>query len=115
MNINKIKKELQFTEEGLSEKLDNLKAEYIELLNQQAVTNNELNSATNRITQIKGSNELASLNQKDKLAERELMKEQLANLSKKIEIETEKLKTIKEKYKIKTDELRKQQKNNEEI
>ncbi|HLR60749.1 MAG TPA: chromosome segregation protein SMC [Pseudogracilibacillus sp.] len=115
MHINKLKKELQFTEEGLSEKLDNLKAEYIELLNQQAVTNNELNSATNRITQIKGSNELASLNQKDKLAERELMKEQLANLSKKIEIETEKLKTINETSKIETDELSKQQVNYEEM
>src|SRR5699024_11658858 len=58
---------------------------------------------------------LAYINQKEKLTESELMKEQLAKLSKKIEIETEKLKTINETSKIETDELSKQQVNYEEM
>ncbi len=113
--INKIKKELQYTEEGLSEKLDNLKANYIEKLNEQAVKNNELNSATNRIEQIEGSNKSASLNQKDKLSERESMKEKLTNIIKKLEKEELELKKINDNSEFGMNELNKQQVNYEEM
>lgn len=113
--IKKTKKELQFTEEGLSEKIASLKADYIEKLNEQAVNKNELNSAINRIEQIEGANKSASLNQKDKLIERGSTKERLINFNEKLAKEEAKLKDIIEKTERETNELSEKQVNYEEM
>src|SRR5699024_9061062 len=78
--ILKQEEQIQKTGEKISNKLEKLKANYIEKLNEQAVKKNELNSSTNRIEQLRNINESASLDQEDKLKEREIAKEKLNNL-----------------------------------
>src|SRR5699024_9514376 len=78
-------------------KLEELKSDYIEKLNEQDVKKNELNSSTNRIEQLRNINESASLDQEDKLKEREIAKEKLNNLIDKIKNENNKLTEINKK------------------
>src|SRR5699024_2597549 len=95
-NIHKLEAQLQETGEELSDQLEELKSDYIEKLNEQAVKKNELNSSTNRIEQLRNINESASLDQEDKLKEREIAKEKLNNLIDKIKNENNKLKEANE-------------------
>src|SRR5699024_10111841 len=110
-NIHKLEAQLQETGEELSDQLEELKSDYIEKLNEQAVKKNELNSSTNRIEQLRNINESASLDQEDKLKEREIAKEKLNNLIDKIKNENNKLteinkKSENEKNKLKQKELK---------
>src|SRR5699024_3983683 len=93
-NSHKLEAQLQETGEELSDQLEELKSDYIEKLNEQAVKKNELNSSTNRIEQLRNINESASLDQEDKLKEREIAKEKLNNLIDKIKNENNKLTEI---------------------
>src|SRR5699024_1066896 len=96
--------------------LEELKSDYIEKLNEQAVKKNELNSSTNRIEQLRNINESASLDQEDKLKEREIAKEKLNNLIDKIKNENNKLTEINKKSekenKIKKRKIEKEKINN---
>src|SRR5699024_9239041 len=102
-NIHKLEAQLQETGEELSDQLEELKSDYIEKLNEQAVKKNELNSSTNRIEQLRNINEWACLDQEDKLKERENNKE--TEINKKSEKEKNKLKQKELKYEEMRDKL----------
>src|SRR5690625_5171675 len=114
-NIHKLEAQLQETGEELSDQLEELKSDYIEKLNEQAVKKNELNSSTNRIEQLRNINESASLDQEDKLKEREIAKEKINNVIDKNKKEKNKLKKKNKKPTNEKNKLKKKELKYEEI
>ncbi len=100
--VNNVKNKLEYTEEELADQIENLKADYIQKLNEQAVKKNELNLAIKRVEQIKESSESESLNQKEKTSERESLEEKLQEYDELIEKENNYLNEIIKRIKKKT-------------
>lgn len=115
IEIKRIKKELQATGIELTNKIENLKGDYIEVLNEQAIKRNELNISKNRIKEITESHDSELLRQKNKLNERKKYKHELTRLDKKIKEETTLLENYKNKIKFETDEFNKNQLKYEEM
>ncbi len=115
IEIKRIKKELQATGIELTNKIENLKGDYIEVLNEQAVKRNELNIGKNRIKEITESHDSELLRQKNKLNEREKYKHDLTRLDNKLIEETTLLENYKNKIKLETHELNKNQLKYEEM
>src|SRR5699024_416061 len=79
--INKLKRQLTTEQDDLAEKIEELKAEYIEFLNEQAAVRNERQSIKQQIQQLSGRNDHQSKKQQDMLDLKKTLEEKQSNLS----------------------------------
>ncbi|WP_080874785.1 chromosome segregation protein SMC [Oceanobacillus timonensis] len=99
----KIEKKLSIRPEDVANRIEDLKAEYIELLNQQAAFRNEKQSVDRQQEQIEAKNSSQSMKFKDMLAERKTLQdkqtaagERLETNKNHLEEKNEQLKTFKQ-------------------
>ncbi len=97
--IKQLEQKLSLGKENLAEKIEDLKSEYIEYLNKQAVRRNELHSIDERIQQLDGKKEKQTEKFKDLLREREKLTKQANQLA-------EDLKSQENKYADKDDTIK---------
>lgn len=86
--INELTNRLEFTSEKILEQIEDLKSEYIEFLNEQAATRNEMQSIEKQLQQIIGKNEMQLGKFNDAISLREnLEKDKLAH-EEKLQVQT---------------------------
>ncbi|CDQ40145.1 chromosome segregation protein SMC [Virgibacillus salexigens] len=85
--VNQLDQKLQLGKENLEEKIEDLKSEYIEYLNKQAVKRNERQSIEERLQQLNGKKEKQETKFADLVQERETLQQQLQQISKDLQIQ----------------------------